>query len=207
MREPRAYRQYCGLARSLDLIGDRWSLLVVRELLPGPRRYRDLASSLDGIASNLLTERLRRLEGGGVVERHIGPSGAVVYALTAWGEELHEPIGALVRWSAPLMATGPRDSDSFDPRWLAVALPALLPDARSARPVVVGVEVRGRVLTVRADIEGIHVTIDEEVPTTIVAGEPHAILGLAVGVLGVDHPALTVHGDPRKVAAVFPGAP
>ncbi|CAN5326181.1 hypothetical protein BH20ACT3_BH20ACT3_03820 [soil metagenome] len=64
---PRSYQQYCGLARTLDLVGDRWSLLVVRELLPGPRRYRDLAASLDGIASNLLTDRLRRLESGGIL--------------------------------------------------------------------------------------------------------------------------------------------
>jgi DNA-binding HxlR family transcriptional regulator len=204
----RTYGQYCGLARSLDLIGDRWSLLVVRELLPGPRRYRDLAASLDGIASNLLTDRLRRLEAEGIVERRLAADGPVVYALTPWGAGLREPIEALVRWSAPTMATGVRDGDVFDPRWLAIAIPALLPPGRrSRRPAEIGVEVRGLVLAVRVDRDGVHVTPDpEQRPSTVVAGEPHVVLGLVAGMLGLDHPGLTIHGDADQVAAVFPGA-
>lgn len=203
----RSYRQYCGLARTLDLVGDRWSLLVVRELLPGPRRYRDLEASLGGIASNLLTDRLRRLEAGGVLERRIGSARAVVYALMPRGAQLQESIEALVRWSGPLMATGPRDDDVFDPRWLAVALPALLRGTRSRRPVEIGVDVRGSLLAVRVDGDGARVTVEpDQRPTTVIAGEPEAVLGLAAGAFGVDHPGLTIHGDLRRVAAVFPGA-
>lgn len=206
MKPERSYRQYCGLARSLDLVGDRWSLLVVRELLPGPRRHRDLVRSLDGIATNLLTDRLRRLEDGGVVERRLGPDGAVVYALTPWGAQLREPVEALVRWSTPVMATGPRADDAFDPRWLAVALPALLPDVTSRRRVDLGLEVGGSLLAVTVDRDGARVTIDpEERPATVVAGEPHLVLGLAAGALGLDHPGLTIDGDPDRVAEVFPG--
>ncbi|MEI2698473.1 MAG: winged helix-turn-helix transcriptional regulator [Microthrixaceae bacterium] len=124
--------------------------------LPRPR------GSLDGIASNLLTDRLRRLESGGVVERRIGASGAVVYALTPWGAELREPIEALVRWSGPLMATGPRADDAFDPRWLAIALPALLGGARSRHPIDIGVEVRDVLLAATVDRDGAQVAVDPE---------------------------------------------
>lgn len=207
MTSQRSYQQYCGLARTLDLVGDRWSLLVVRELLPGPRRYRDLAASLHGIASNLLTDRLRRLEADGVLERRIAAAGSVVYALTPWGAQLREPIEALVRWSSPTMATGVRDDDTFDARWLAVALPALLREVRPSRPAEVGLEVRGSLLAVRVDGEGTQVTVEpDDRPATVVAGEPDVVLGLAAGALGIDHPGLTVDGDPRHVVAVFPGA-
>lgn len=207
MGSHRSYQQYCGLARTLDLVGDRWSLLVVRELLPGPRRYRDLAAALGGIASNLLTDRLRRLEADGVLERRLATAGSVVYALTPWGAQLREPIEALVRWSEPIMATGLRDDDTFDPRWLAVALPALLRRVRSSRPAEVGVEVRGSLLAVRVDHDGATVTVaPDDRPATVVVGEPDVILGLAAGALGVDHPGVTVHGDAREVLTVFPGA-
>jgi DNA-binding HxlR family transcriptional regulator len=204
VNDRRSYQQYCGLARTLDLVGDRWSLLIVRELLPGPRRYRDLAASLDGIASNLLTDRLRRLEADAILERTISGTGSVVYALTPWGAQLREPIEALVRWSGPTMATGVREDDAFDPRWLAVAIPALVRSPRAGRPVEIGIEVRGALLAVRVDREGAQVTLDPEVrPATVVAGEPDVVLGFVAGMLGIDHPGLTVEGDADRVAAAF----
>src|SRR5919201_5272708 len=103
----RSYGQYCGLARALDAVGDRWSLLIVRELLPGPMRYSELLASLGGIATNLLAHRLRSLEACGVIERRLGETSGVVYALTPWGSQLREPIEGLIRWSFPLMMTGP----------------------------------------------------------------------------------------------------
>ena len=127
----RSYGQYCGLARALDAVGDRWSLLIVRELLPGPMRYSELVASLDGIATNLLADRLRSLESSGVIERRLGQTSGVVYALTPWGGQLREAIDALIRWSIPLMASG-RGGDVFQPRWLAVALEALLPEGRQS---------------------------------------------------------------------------
>ena len=107
------YGQYCGLARALDVIGERWSLLVVRELLEGPRRYGELSQGLPGIATNLLVERLRSLEADGVVERQDDGR----YALTSWGEDLHEVVYALGRWAGPLMAR-PRGDDHFRPGWM-----------------------------------------------------------------------------------------
>ena len=78
----RSYGQYCTFARGLDVVGDRWVLLIVRELLDGPRRYNELLWGLPGIATNLLADRLRALEGAGVIER----PDEHTYALTKWGE-------------------------------------------------------------------------------------------------------------------------
>lgn len=98
----RSYGQYCGLARSLEVVGDRWNLLIVRQLLVGSARYRDLLEGLPGIATNLLADRLRDLETAGVIERRLADTGSVVeYALTEWGAELRQPIESLIRWSTP----------------------------------------------------------------------------------------------------------
>jgi len=84
----RSYGQYCGLAQALDVVGSRWSLLIVRELLGGPARYGQLQAGLPGIATNLLAERLRELEEAGVVRRQLDTdSNSVAYALTPWGNE------------------------------------------------------------------------------------------------------------------------
>ncbi len=131
----------------------------------------------------------------------------MVYALTLWGAQLREPIEALVRWSAPTMATGVREDDTFDPRWLAVALPALVRRAEPARSGEIGIEVRGVLLAVRVDGDEVHVVVEpDDRPATVVAGEPDVVLGLAAGALGIDHPGITVHGDPQQVAAVLGGA-
>ncbi len=204
----RSYGQFCGLARALDAVGDRWSLLIVRELLPGPMRYSELIGSLGGIATNLLADRLRSLEANGVVERRLGETGGVTYALTSWGNELREAIEALVRWSTPLMVSG-RDADSFQPRWLAVALPALLRGRTAKPPSELGIEVPGLFLTLRIDEDGPHVTVEpERRPDTILEADPDVVLGLAAGALTVDHAlsGATIRGDRRVLAAVLPGA-
>lgn len=206
----RSYGQYCGLARSLDTVGDRWSLLIVRELLLGPMRYGELSASLGGIATNLLADRLRSLESSGVVERRLGEAGGgVAYALTPWGEQLREPVEALVRWSRPLMVPG-RDGDAFQPRWLAVALPALL-SGRTARPAAeIGIEVPGMFIALRLDRTGPHVTVEpDRRPGTILAAEPEVVLGLAAGAFTLDQAlaVANVQGDRRLLAAVFAPAP
>jgi DNA-binding HxlR family transcriptional regulator len=204
---PRSYGQYCGLARSLDAIGDRWSLLIVRELLLGPLRYGQLNAALDGIATNLLADRLRRLEAAGVIERQVGDPGGVVYALTPWGAQLREPVESLIRWSTPLMTCGP-GSDTFSPRWLAVALPALLHERKARRPAEVGIELPGLFVTLRIDKDGPHVTAaPDQRPETILAAEPAVVLGLAAGALTLEQvlPLARVQGDPGVLRAVFAG--
>jgi DNA-binding HxlR family transcriptional regulator/putative sterol carrier protein len=98
----RTYGDGCAIARALDVIGERWALLVVRELLLGPRRYTDLRSGLPGASPNVLSERLRELERAGVVQRRKLPPPAAsrVYELTEWGLGLEETVTALGHWAA-----------------------------------------------------------------------------------------------------------
>src|SRR5918911_4188917 len=96
------YQQYCALARALDVAGDRWNLLIVRELVPGPRRFTDLIEGLPGISRNLLTERLRGLERDGVVVRRELPPPAArqVYELSDDGHDLAAALAPLIAWGA-----------------------------------------------------------------------------------------------------------
>jgi DNA-binding HxlR family transcriptional regulator len=202
----RSYNQYCGLARALDVVGGRWSLLIVRELLVGPARYRDLVAGLPGIATNLLAERLRDLEEADVVQRQLDTdSNGVAYALTSWGSELRGAVDALVNWSGPLMVSGPR-GDSFQPHWLAVALQALLRGKRSEVPRTIGVEVDGAIVTVHIDQSGARVALhDDRQVEPILRAEPAVVLGLAAGALTVEQAiaAGAVCGDKNELAAVF----
>jgi DNA-binding HxlR family transcriptional regulator len=102
MVERRTYGDPCGIARALDLIGERWAVLVVRELVLGPKRFSDLRSSLPGVSPDVLTERLRDLEVAGVVVRRTlpPPAGSRVYELSEWGRELEPVVLALGRWGS-----------------------------------------------------------------------------------------------------------
>src|SRR5262245_50097161 len=98
--ERRSYDQWCAVARSLDIVGERWTMLIVRDLLIGPKRYKDILAGLPGIGTNLLARRLRELEARGVVERSVlpSPANATVYGLTAKGAALEPVVLALGRW-------------------------------------------------------------------------------------------------------------
>jgi DNA-binding HxlR family transcriptional regulator len=100
MPTSRSYGDACGIARALDVVGERWALLVVRELLLGPQRFTDLRHALPGASSNLLTDRLRELDAHGVIHRHRlpPPAGSWVYDLTPWGRELEPIVLALGAW-------------------------------------------------------------------------------------------------------------
>jgi DNA-binding HxlR family transcriptional regulator len=119
------YGQYCPVAHALELVGERWALLVVRELLGGPKRYTDLAGALPGIGTNILANRLRDLEGAGVIakRRLPPPAAANVYELTPYGEELREPLYALGRWGARSLGP-PTSKDNLAPGWLVNAVRA-----------------------------------------------------------------------------------
>jgi DNA-binding HxlR family transcriptional regulator len=119
----KSYQQYCAVARALDVVGDRWVLLIVRELMAfGPSRFSDLQRGLPGIASNLLAERLRSMETADLIERHEAPApiGSQVYQLTARGRELEDVLRALTRWGMATMPTGPTDHDAVQPQWTAL---------------------------------------------------------------------------------------
>ena len=202
----RSYGQYCGLARALDVVGDRWNLLIVRQLLMAPARYRELLDGLPGVATNLLADRLRDLETAGVVERRLAEEGnAIVYALTPWGAELREPVEGLIRWSTPLMARG-SDGDRFHSEWLVVGLGALFAGRAAPRPSTVGIAVDGRLLQVRATRSGIEVTLhDGGDLDAVVRADGSIILGLAAGVLTLNDTRglVDIEGDEAAVRAVF----
>jgi DNA-binding HxlR family transcriptional regulator/putative sterol carrier protein len=108
----RSYNQYCGLAYALDKVGERWTLLIVRELIAGPRRFTDLMDGLCDISSNLLSERLKGLEEDGIVRRRAlpPPAASVVYELTPTGHDLEKTLLELGKWGSQFMP--PLDEDS-----------------------------------------------------------------------------------------------
>jgi DNA-binding HxlR family transcriptional regulator len=101
MSTMRTYGEGCGVAHALDLVGERWALLVVRELLLGPMRFTDLRAGLPNASPNVLSQRLRELEGSGIVQRRrlAPPAGSWVYELTAWGRELEPIVRSLGAWA------------------------------------------------------------------------------------------------------------
>lgn len=98
----RSYNQYCGLAYALDIVGERWTLLIIRELIPGPRRFTDLMDGLPGISTNLLSGRLKSLEKRGLIRRRVlpPPAGSTVYELTPLGQGLEKTLLELGKWGS-----------------------------------------------------------------------------------------------------------
>jgi DNA-binding HxlR family transcriptional regulator len=121
------YDQYCPVAHALGLVGERWALLVVRELLHGPKRYTDLADGLPGIGTNVLASRLRDLEAAGVVTKRTLPPPAAsrVYELTDYGLALKPAIRELALWGARSLGP-PTDEDELFPGWLGNAVDTVL---------------------------------------------------------------------------------
>ena len=211
------YHQYCALARTLDAVGDRWTLLIVRELVPGPRRFTDLLEGLPEVSRNLLTERLRGLERDGIVARKElpAPAARLVYELTADGRDLADAIIPLIRWGAGRLGDCESD-ESCRPRWSAVAM-AGLADREAAKGVnetyqyLVGdsafhftvndgsIELHDG----RAQDPAVTLTTDEETWADIASGKIRASSAAAAG-------ALTVAGDPaaaKRLRKIFAREP
>lgn len=107
----RSYNQYCGLAYALDIVGDRWTILIIRELIPGPRRFTDLVEGLPGISSNLLAQRLKHLEQHGILSRRTlpPPAGSTVYELTSLGQALEQTLLELGKWGSQFVPPSSED--------------------------------------------------------------------------------------------------
>jgi DNA-binding HxlR family transcriptional regulator len=133
----KTYDQYCPIAHALDLVGERWSLLVVRELLEqGPLRYSDLHSRLKGCGTNILAARLRDLERGGVIRKRRlpPPAASSVYELTSYGQELRPVLHLLAHWGARSLGP-PTPGEDLRPGWLAGALRIAFAPAPTGRSV------------------------------------------------------------------------
>jgi DNA-binding HxlR family transcriptional regulator len=141
MATKRSYGEACRFAHALDLVGERWALLVVRELLLGPKRFTDLRAGLPHASSNILSERLRDLEQGAVIQRRKLPPPAAswVYELTEWGRELEPIVTKLGAWGA--RSPFPPDSEEIGPDSIVLALRSLF-DAEAASDLNATYELR-----------------------------------------------------------------
>src|SRR5258708_33257102 len=134
----RSYGQYCSIAKALDVIGGRWTLLIIRELLiRGPCRYTDLKNGLPGIATNLLSSRIRELESAGLIEREDAPPpiATTLFHLTEAGAQLQPALDAIGRWGGRYMAE-PAEGDELRGHWFAVPGSFFLHDSLAGHPPV-----------------------------------------------------------------------
>ena len=210
----RSYQQYCGLARALDVVGDRWTLLIVRELLlVESARYSDLLAGLPGIATNLLGERLRAMEDAGLVAREESPPPrpATLFRLTARGAALEPVLEAFGRWAAPLMGE-PHPDDTTRPAWLLLPMRLYLKDRTPSKPPA----------TIQVIVDGVPLLIETtgggsvrtragtvERPDATLSGAPHVVMGVLVGRLSVAQGrarGLRFHGDAKALLRLQPPA-
>jgi DNA-binding HxlR family transcriptional regulator len=149
----RGYGQYCGLSRAAELVGERWALLIIRDLLVGERRFTDLLRSLPGIPTNVLTERLKELEAAGVVRRRVldRPARGIAYELTPYGRELEDAVIRLGCWGAKTLGD-PRPGETVTPESLVMALRSTF-QRDAARGVHVAYEVRFGEIVLHARID------------------------------------------------------
>lgn len=207
----RSYKQFCALAKALDVLGDRWTLLIVRELLiRGPSRYTDLLDGLPGIATNLLVDRLRTLEQADVVTRENAPPpvAATLFQLTERGEALEPILYQLGRWGVPLLATAPA-SDTLRTHWLVLPARHVLRDHRPDQPAVT-IELRGgdQAMTVQTRDGGVETRAGRAVhPDAIVTGTPRLIAALLLGKVSLAQgraKGLHYQGDPATLTRIQP---
>ncbi len=181
----RSYGQYCALAKALDVVGDRWTLLIVRELLAqGPSRYTDLKAGLPGIATNLLAERLAELEKAGLIHRRQAPPpiAATLFDLTYRGRELEAVVMALGVWGVSLLDANV-GKDVFQTHWLAVPLRNALRDRTPNRPPI-AIELRtgDAPLTLETVDGAVHARPGPaEDPDLVLSGPPKTIFGVLTG--------------------------
>ena len=172
----KSYEQYCPMAHALDLVGERWSLLVLRELMHGPKRYTDLTEGLPGIGTNILASRLRDLEAAGLIAKRTLPPPAAsrVYELTDYGRELRSVMRELALWGARSLGP-PTHEDELFPGWLANAIDIVLgPIAPPGRFVFrVGDEVASLV-------DGVGQPGAVEDPDVVVEGDPQMLYHMFV---------------------------
>ena len=199
-RVARCYDQYCPMAHALDLVGERWSLLIVRELLEDDQlRYSDLHARLHGCGTNILAARLKTLEQGGVVRRRRldPPAASWVYELTEYGKGLREVLHVLAHWGARSLR--PPAATDLEAGWLHGALRIALPAASRSRRIEfrIGDEVA-------AVVDDVVVDDPVEDPEAVVTGDAPSFYRLMVE---RDIDAVTVEGDDEAVRAMLAALP
>ena len=179
----KSYGQFCGFARALEIVGDRWALMIVRDLLVGPKRFSDLHDGLPGIPTNVLTTRLKQLEAAQVVDRRPlpRPPGGVAYALTPRGRELEQSVVAIGRWGAQML-DAPRPNEVVTTDSIAMALRTTF-RPESADRVRARIELHVGDIVVHAAIDNGKIAVGRgplEKPDLVVVASP-AIKALMAG--------------------------
>lgn len=202
----KSYKQYCGVAKALDLIGERWTLLLVRDLLLGPRRYTDLLRGNPGITTNLLAKRLDHLQHHGLVERQVlaPPSGAAVYALTPRGLQLEPVVLALGRFGEAQLASAPQ-TDRRDLRYAVLSARRRFQGSPGRHTVVLQSE-DGPCFTLHLSPEGLRSRDgDSDAADARIHGVPGALARLVVGRAGLSELPLRIEGDADAAGALEAG--
>jgi DNA-binding HxlR family transcriptional regulator len=202
----RSYAQACTLARTLDVVGERWTLLLLRELMLGPKRFTDLLDGLPGIGRNLLSERLRRLESAGLIARAELPPPAAsrVYVLTEDGKALGPAMAELGRWGAERLGPAPR-GHVFRPAWAVFPL-SYMADRDSARGVHETYEFRvdGETFQLRVEDGRVEPRAGGgERPALLITTDSDTLLELLSGELApldaIEQDRVGVHGPPAAL--------
>jgi DNA-binding HxlR family transcriptional regulator len=164
----KTYGQYCAVATALDVVGERWSLLIVRELLGGPKRYVDLRDGLVHVSTDMLATRLRDLEAAGVIGRRVLPPPAAsrVYELTPLGRGLEPVVDELARWGLGLLDER-AEGQAFQPPWLERAVRAVIPSERAGVDLVVRYELPEGSFTLRIEERAV-TTLDPDTRADVV---------------------------------------
>lgn len=205
----RTYRQFCGLAKALDAVGDRWSLLIVRELmLQGSCRYTDLMRGLPGIAPNLLAERLRQLEAAGVIRREFAPPPVAtnLFSLSSRGRDLLPVIRELGRWGGPLLMEAD-EADAFHTYWMALPIELYYYDpSPDAGPVAIELRTGDEAMVLETAGGKVKARRGRaENPDALLSGPPKLVIGVLSGRLGLEEArrqGLKVEGDPGVLERV-----
>jgi DNA-binding HxlR family transcriptional regulator len=206
----RSYREYCSIAKALDVVGDRWTLLIVRELLiRGGCRYTDLKDGLPGIATNLLSDRLRELDSAGLIRREEAPPpvATTLFHLTETGEELAPVLDAFFRWGLRYM-TDPPEDDAFRGHWFAFPVWSLRDNDPDGPPV--SIELRAASSPVVVDVTGGKASMrlgTAPAPDLVLSGEPRLIMGMFTGIVTAAEAAdlgLDISGDASVLYRVLP---
>ncbi|WP_046468754.1 winged helix-turn-helix transcriptional regulator [Allosalinactinospora lopnorensis] len=205
----RSYDQFCAVARALDAVGERWTLLIVRELLAGPRRYTDLHADLPGVSTDVLAARLKEMEGDGLVERRRLPRPATgsVYELTRHGRGLLPVLSALAEWAGDSLEER-RPNDAFRAHWFAIPLMAVLGRCAGTVAGIVEVRINDGTFRLRLDPSGgpAHTDDPAEVPSAKVSMDAATASSLVSGRISpaeaVKDGAMEVRGDSRLAEAL-----
>ncbi|HZZ46620.1 MAG TPA: helix-turn-helix domain-containing protein [Pseudonocardia sp.] len=207
----RRYHDGCAVAHGLDLVGERWALLVVRELLLGPKRFSDLRAGLPSASADVLTTRLRELTDNGIVRRRRLPAPAAswVYELTEWGAALDQVIVGLARWSSGSAGMADRALEPISVDSATLALRAMFNPGRAGGTAeTVGLRVEGQPFLV--NVESGALTVERAQPDNadlvdadlVIETDAHTLRSLLVGATDLDITLgagqVTLHGEPAR---------